>query len=316
MSQIHGGNLYFSNSKSMDGTINEKTLDKIDKMGIKYLLLCPVITAETTIDTVKLSGYTLDDIERVTKLVKDKGFKYGVKFHINTPKGYNTFGANPPNNPEIWFKNYFDLVKKILARMFPENIDMVCIVNEAPALTRTEDFKDYFVNMKKELQDLYPNMKYSQSGLGGEYTAYKCPFWNIFDVLCENSYCGSQTYYTDLDCPTVKQMENVIYYDNFKFEKACYYYEKQIFITEFGCLPYNGWFKYPYMWGDSTKNAVYNEDVQRNYYKAYLNCRNNYPFIGGLFMWSLTDSFGAQGRKAEQVFIEKWGENNGTTNNK
>ena len=316
MNQIHGGNLYFNNHYTMDKTINEKTLDKIEKMGIKYLLLCPVITSELASDSIKLSRYTLDDIERVTKLIKDKGFTYGVKFHINNSQGQNTFVSKSPKNTEEWFTKYFELVKQILERMFPNNIDMVCIVNEAPKLTRDESNRKYFENMKSELKSLYPHIKYSQSGVGGEYTGYKCPFWDVFDVLCENNYPGSTTYYDDKDCPTVREMETVIYENGFNFEKACCYYKQPIIVSEFGCLPYNGWFKHPASWGKSTANAVYNEDVQYNYYKAYLNCRMNYPFIGGLFMWSLTDSFGAQGRKAEQVFIEKWGDNNGTTNNK
>ncbi|PAD35984.1 glycoside hydrolase family 113 [Terribacillus saccharophilus] len=303
--KIMSASFYFWNNLTINDNVLNKTytLDRLKELGFTHITLCILLQCRDT-STFNSWGYdyTLDKFKEMVRFIQDYGFKIIVKFHPNDSGGNSIYKNNNfPSDPTAMFST---LQKCIVDTIKGNDVEIVCLANESPNIT--ENYRDQWFQLINAVRTSNPEIKVTNSPTFWDVEHDTCVFWDLCDYIGGNIYPKS----TDEPVASINTITKSMYqsFDNqyhyfFKFLELSKKYNKPYLITEVGILPYESQTFDPASW--SPLSNVYNEDVQYNFYKSFLNTYMNADSCAGILIWSVTDpNFNFIGRKGETAIEE------------
>lgn len=280
-------------------------INKAIEVGCNYISFCPRLAmTEKTSNSITRSA----DDELLKKYIDyaiSKGLKIILKPHIFITNGDISGSSNiQPTDLSLWIKSLQDNLVYYYT-LLGNKISIISISNEC---THQNDKNlDDWTTLINTLKGLNSNIltTVAVTDVGIETNVV----YPLVDIIGCNLYIGLKG---NKSTPINILRKSI--YDDFSYDKdfitkllkISRELNKPILITETGCLPYSESLNTPGRW-DYPPETPKDEDIQVIYYKTVLPTYINSKRILGCSIWSLTDGFTFNNRKAEQTLKDIYG---------
>ncbi|MGL5330069.1 MAG: glycoside hydrolase family 113 [Peptostreptococcaceae bacterium] len=217
-------------------------------------------------------------------------------------------GLKEPENTELWFENYNNLVQRIglIAQEYGQEHFIIC--NEMMSLGSKEENTQYWENIINELKEkeLKVGCSFSIEELVNKGIL---KLWDKLDFYGLNLYPSLSTKTKEWAKDNYKNLCKAFYTrdcDLLEVLDSITKTNKSIWITEFGCMNSNLGLSLPSYWGDNTEE---DEEVQRIYLEVAFEMLKYISIIDVLTLWcgNLEDGSCVIGRESENVLKYYWG---------
>jgi len=288
---------YVTNSTEINNVVN--AFQHAYNLGFRAAQLTNNIPSNFTTFAATAGNTTV--LETVIQKLKNIGYTHiMVKLHFLTTAG----NINTVTDVDfITFLTSYKTVLEQYATLCQNNgVDIFVITNECPSVTTKTALLDTWNTIYTAVRAIYKgkithSMTYEES--------FKFLLYDKEDVICINSY-PSLSYkldYTLDECLQAKELKKHINnYKNLKIK-----YNKDIYITEFGCQNRKGRLAAPGYFGTDTDIS---EATQQMFYEVFLKSLSTLDFISGAYIWECCYDFTPFGKLAEQTIIDEWGLSN------
>jgi len=246
----------------------------------------------------------MESLRHAIRTAHDLGLKVMLKPHVDAQSG-DWRGTFVPENPQIWFTNYTEMMKTYARVAREENVDILCVGCEFVELTTavfTEDWK----GLIHEVREIYAGPLIYAANWGRE--TRQVEFWDVLDFIGIDAYYGL----TDTLDPTIKEL--IAAWQPFVSEIESVYltWQKPVVLTEIGFRSMDGANRQPWDWEASGKVDLAEQALC---YQAVIKVFDEKTWFRGIYWWNWepdprlggpADSYYTpQGKPAESI-LKRW----------
>jgi len=277
--QFHAGmNILLYGSQNLSNA--EHVFSTLKELGVNSVgLNFPLVQEHWQSNQIKISPSItppVADLEAIIDMAHSFGFHVMLRPIIDESQLMKTGhwrGDIQPEDPQIWFQNYRDILISYASLARSKQIEIFNIGTELSSLQ--SQYRKEWESMIREIRNIYKgDLMYSFNW----NTIHDIPNIEFVHMI---DYVGIDAYFP-LDVPndaSVEELESA--WGKWVEEVKNVGIDKKIIITEAGIVPVEGAYRTPYVW--EYNNQPYSPKTQENYYIATFNSWK--PSIQGIYWW-------------------------------
>jgi hypothetical protein len=232
------------------------------------------------------------------------GLRVMLKPHVDGANG-DWRGTFQPENPEIWFLNYSEMVMTFAQLAQEEHVDILSIGCEFVELT-TPGYTQAWKELTQKVKNVYDGPLIYAANWGRE--SQQIEFWDVLDFIGIDAYFEL----TEKIDPSLDELLAAWTPHVSEIESLYQAWQKPIVITEIGYRSLDGANRRPWDWEAS---GVVDLAEQSLCYQAVIQVFGEKPWFDGIYWWNwepdpllggTTDNgYTPQGKPAEAI-IKRW----------
>lgn len=318
---LKGYAIQFTQNSDFDVTmLRTDLLNKIKEIGVKNINVNLVV--RYIVENVEGKNVTVGELitDRFTKIkvkefcdfLRNLGFEVSIKFQINQESGNIDYMQKNQYNITLsdrikFFNDYKNFMIDIVS--YIPYLTHVAVANEIKALTYGDTYKNQWSHIIEELRSVTEG-KIIYSPLEDEFFEDTNPLAEMCDYICLNYYPNSGDRYKQYKAYPCDLFTKELYKMEKTFNKLSKKYNKKIIVTEIGIMPYD--YVHIQTRAHGLKDdAVRNNDVQTEFYKAIMGFFNNLEVCEGIILWGCSpqivdNGFNIITNPAENIVKEYW----------
>ena len=296
-SKIKSVNMYVPYNEEEYGDY-KALIDKAIEVNCNYISFCPKLQTETVTSNTITIAYNDTILSSYVDYATEKGLKIIIKPHITTKDGQSGSSSKKPTDLTTWINSLQDNLLHLI-NLLGNKIQILSITNECSNQTNQNesDWSSLISAIKST------NSKILLTTATTDTEISTTLLYKYVDIISCNLYIGLtgtvNTPITELRKSVFKDCKYKKDFISLLLDKS-QYYKKPILITEVGCLPYDESLNNPSRW-DYPNTTPVDENVQCVYFETVLPFYMNSKNILGCSIWSLTDNYTFNNRKAENI---------------
>lgn len=288
----------------------KKSMDLYKDFDIERCLLCISVDNNFDQNSPDINGITDEEIEDLIRYAEyEMGWKVTLKMH-NAGEYDGDGNQKSPRNSKIWFENYNILVQRIsnIAKVFKH--EYFIISNEMNNVSNIYENKIYWEKIINEVKE--KNLKVGSSvNMPEIFDNDGYQLWDELDFYGINLYPRLTDKDKEWGKNNLEDLKNGFYNDlegrNFEYIlNTLKESGKEVWITEFGCVPNENGLSAPAYWGGDLN---IDEEVQTVYLEVMFSILRQLKSVDVMTLWvgNYDDLFSLLGKDAESVLWKYWG---------